>query len=85
MKYKAGGELLERICNAGRFSEDEDSLTQLTSSSPRHYRVVICSLPIQGRCSPALAISAFVSANAGTVSLPTRCLFAASIDDNILA
>ncbi|KAJ6316377.1 hypothetical protein OIU78_019629 [Salix suchowensis] len=46
--------------------------------------MVICSLPIQGRCSPALAISAFVSASAGTVSLPTN-LFAASIDDNILA
>ncbi|KAJ6984263.1 hypothetical protein D5086_017614 [Populus alba] len=33
---------------------------------------------------PALAISAFVSASAGTVSIPTT-LFAAGIDDNILA
>jgi serine/threonine-protein kinase SRK2 len=23
MEYAAGGELFERICNAGRFSEDE--------------------------------------------------------------
>ncbi|KAJ7948009.1 germin-like protein 9-3 [Quillaja saponaria] len=33
---------------------------------------------------PALAISAFGSANAGTVSLPTA-LFATGIDDNVLA
>lgn len=26
MEYAAGGELFERICNAGRFSEDEVSL-----------------------------------------------------------
>ena len=25
MEYAAGGELFERICNAGRFSEDEVS------------------------------------------------------------
>ena len=33
---------------------------------------------------PAIAISAFVSANAGTVSLPNT-LFATGIDDNVLA
>ena len=34
--------------------------------------------------NPALAFSAFGSANAGTVSLP-KTLFATGIDDNILA
>lgn len=27
MEYAAGGELFERICNAGRFSEDEVNIT----------------------------------------------------------
>lgn len=30
MEYAAGGELFERICNAGRFSEDEVLLISLT-------------------------------------------------------
>jgi hypothetical protein len=34
--------------------------------------------------APAIAISAFGSANAGTVSIPNT-LFNASIDDNVLA
>lgn len=29
MEYAAGGELFERICSAGRFSEDEVSLFNL--------------------------------------------------------
>lgn len=29
MEYAAGGELFERICNAGRFSEDEVCLLPL--------------------------------------------------------
>lgn len=28
MEYAAGGELFERICNAGRFSEDEVTHTK---------------------------------------------------------
>lgn len=30
MEYAAGGELFERICNAGRFSEDEVLIIVLT-------------------------------------------------------
>jgi hypothetical protein len=33
MEYAAGGELFERICNAGRFSEDEVSNSLFTYSS----------------------------------------------------
>ena len=32
MEYAAGGELFERICNAGRFSEDEVSLSSVLAS-----------------------------------------------------
>jgi serine/threonine-protein kinase SRK2 len=32
MEYAAGGELFERICNAGRFSEDEVSLSSVMAS-----------------------------------------------------
>lgn len=31
MEYAAGGELFERICNAGRFSEDEVFLAAVSS------------------------------------------------------
>ena len=34
MEYAAGGELFERICNAGRFSEDEVWATSTKRSKP---------------------------------------------------
>ena len=68
-------------------------LIQPTSSLIRHYKRVISLYFLRVLCIyqynadtqiPALAISAFGSANAGTVSLPNT-LFTAGIDDNILA
>ncbi|KAJ6904743.1 hypothetical protein NC652_022695 [Populus alba x Populus x berolinensis] len=56
----------------------EDSLTHYRVEGPVHFQYRVDAQ------EPALAISAFVSASAGTVSIPTT-LFAAGIDDNILA
>ncbi|TXG51060.1 hypothetical protein EZV62_023584 [Acer yangbiense] len=67
--------------------------TPPTSFSVRHYRQVTCLYFPKGLVhfqynvdaqKPAMAFSAFGSANAGTVSLPIT-LFATSIDDMILA
>ncbi|KAG6762072.1 hypothetical protein POTOM_032557 [Populus tomentosa] len=55
-----------------------DSLTHYRVEGPVHFQYRVDAQ------EPALAISAFVSASAGTVSIPTT-LFAAGIDDNILA
>jgi hypothetical protein len=63
MEYAAGGELFERICNAGRFSEDEvclfcsgrllESLHFLAIEKIR----VVASMLLNTFGSPALALS----------------------------
>lgn len=42
MEYAAGGELFDRICNAGRFSEDEVCL---------HRWILFCSVQAEGIAS----------------------------------
>ena len=44
MEYAAGGELFERICTAGRFSEDE---VALDPAYLPHYIIWLCSLIIR--------------------------------------
>ena len=41
MEYAAGGELFERICNAGRFSEDEVLLLSLTLNHSLYMCIIL--------------------------------------------
>jgi serine/threonine-protein kinase SRK2 len=41
MEYAAGGELFERICSAGRFSEDEVCLLFLTDSELHFHKFLV--------------------------------------------
>lgn len=42
MEYASGGELFQRICNAGRFSEDEVSLSLLLANLALYFGQVSC-------------------------------------------
>ena len=41
MEYATGGELFERICNAGRFSEDEVLLLSLTLNHSLYMCIIL--------------------------------------------
>jgi hypothetical protein len=41
MEYAAGGELFDRICNAGRFSEDEVRIGEFVFMGRVHFRRVL--------------------------------------------
>ncbi|XP_039062352.1 serine/threonine-protein kinase SAPK1-like isoform X3 [Hibiscus syriacus] len=61
MEYAAGGELFERICNAGRFSEDEARFffQQLISGQICHRDLKLENTLLDGNTTPRLKICDF--------------------------
>ena len=81
MEYASGGELFERICNAGRFSEDEVSVHDrlhivIISKQPDCFLLVLC---FASPCRPASFSSNLYQVLAIVIQWYVRCISFSSL------